>query len=130
MTEGILLTELGHVIARLFSSTCQIPSRRYQLYLRICTYLEEQYERPHTRESVAAQFQISTGHLTRLFREEGGSGFQQTLEELRIREAKRLLRTGEFQIQDIALRCGFQDAGYFSRVFRKYHGISPKKFYE
>ena len=53
------------------------------------------------------------------------------LTELRIENAKRLLeRRGEMglTITEIALRCGYYDSHYFSKVFKKRVGVSPERF--
>ena len=46
----------------------------------------------------------------------------------RIEESKRLLTTSNYSIVDIAIAVGFEDQSYFSKVFKKYTGITPKQF--
>ena len=50
------------------------------------------------------------------------------INKTRIRQALILLNTSELSIGDIASRCGFPDANYFSRVFRRQQGLSPKQY--
>lgn len=123
--EGLLLLEVGDLLDRLRTDS-QPPVRpQLYLYLKMGAYLEEHYRNAHSRESVASRFGISTGHLTRIFREEGGTGFSRFLCEIRLREAERLLRSTALSVQEIALQCGFTDAGYFSRLFRHRYGRPP-----
>ncbi len=123
--EALLLLEVGLLIERLQAVATPRPGRRHALYLRVCAFLEEHSSYAHTRENVAARFGISAGHLTRLFREEGGMGFNAFLNTLRLRKAGMLLSSTALSVGQIALQCGFADPAYFSRLFRKRYGVSP-----
>jgi len=46
----------------------------------------------------------------------------------RMEEAKRLLKTSEYNVIQIAKKLGYSDPGYFSRVFKRSEGISPKEY--
>ena len=53
---------------------------------------------------------------------------QRYLLDVRIRHASSMLRDSTLNVTEIALRCGFDDSNYFSRIFRKYTGHSPSEF--
>ena len=55
-------------------------------------------------------------------------GFSSYLNSLRIKRAKSLMDKKESSISDIAAACGFNDPLYFSKVFRKSEGISPREY--
>ncbi|HWL51651.1 MAG TPA: AraC family transcriptional regulator [Chthoniobacteraceae bacterium] len=122
--EGMLLAQTGLLIDGC-SGAVPRPGRRQRLFLRICSFLEETFTERHSRESVAEHFGISSGYLTRLFREEGGTGFNAYLNRLRLQEAERLLENTHRSVQEIASRCGIPDAAYFSRLFRRRLGSPP-----
>jgi AraC-like DNA-binding protein len=69
-------------------------------------------------------------HIRRLFRAERGISPLEHLEDLRVREAKRLLALDGFSVKEVAARVGFRDPYYFSRVFRRRAGCSPSAFAE
>ena len=46
----------------------------------------------------------------------------------RVEKAKELLQTTNMRVYEVALFVGFEDAAYFSRFFKRYTGVSPKKF--
>ncbi len=71
---------------------------------------------------------MSPDHLRRRFLKALGLTPLKYLERLRIDEARRLLRIGGFSIKEVALRSGFGDQYYFSRVFRKVVHMSPSAF--
>jgi AraC-like DNA-binding protein len=71
----------------------------------------------------------SKDHFRRCFKEETGLTPLEHLTVLRINRAKKLLRATPYQsIGSIAAGCGFSDEFYFSRVFRKETGISPREY--
>ena len=76
-------------------------------------------------DQVSGHVGISPQHLSRLFREEMETSFTRYLTENRIDRACRLLEETPLGIAEIADRCGYADANYFAKVFRKYRGVSP-----
>ncbi|MHC1693881.1 MAG: helix-turn-helix domain-containing protein [Eubacteriales bacterium] len=70
-------------------------------------------------------------HLRRLFRQETGFTPLEYLTELRINNAKMLMKESKnlrYTIADISMMSGFYDSGYFSRVFKKKTGITPTQY--
>ena len=76
-------------------------------------------------DQVSGHVGISPQHLSRLFREEMETSFTKYLTEHRIERACRLLDDTPLGIAEVADRCGYTDANYFAKVFRKYRGVSP-----
>ena len=67
-------------------------------------------------------------HFRRLFKEETGRTPSAFLEHMRIQHAKQMLRDKSYKIRDIALQSGYTDPYYFSRVFHKQTGVSPRTY--
>lgn len=70
-------------------------------------------------------------YLRKLFKKEMGMSPLEYMTNLRMKSAEKLLTamwTNEYTISEIAQMCGFEDALYFSRVFKKYYGCSPSSF--
>lgn len=70
-------------------------------------------------------------YLRKLFKKETGATPLEYLTNLRMRKAEILLSamwSKEYSVSEVALMCGFEDALYFSRVFKKYFGCSPSNF--
>ncbi len=68
--------------------------------------------------------------FSRQFKKAFNVSFQEMLQQLRIREATRLLENPDLPILDIALTVGYRDHSYFCRVFKKYLGVTPKTYQE
>ncbi|MBE6036640.1 MAG: AraC family transcriptional regulator [Clostridiales bacterium] len=71
---------------------------------------------------------ISASYLSGLFKKETGQTITEYINEKRIKLAQHLLRTSHLQIQTVAQHCGIPDVNYFSKVFKKYVGKTPKEY--
>ena len=74
---------------------------------------------------IAARLGCSPNHLSMVFHREHGETVKNYVTGLKLRYAHRMLEDSDFNISEIAARCGFADPGYFARVFRKRFGRSP-----
>lgn len=95
---------------------------------RAVAYMEEHLGEPLDRDSVARAAGLSGSHFSHLIREKTGRTFTDLMAQYRIDRAKTMLRrTGESIIQ-IALECGFEGQSYFTRVFKRYTGTTPRSY--
>jgi len=78
-------------------------------------------------DAAAAAF-LSPNYLTHLLRKETGSTFSELVLERRMRLARTELMNSDKPLSHVALICGFADEAYFSRRFRKAHGVPPGQF--
>lgn len=78
--------------------------------------------------AVAARVGHSPCHFSTVFGEETGQTFKEYLTQLRLKRAQELLRTTTLRTADISDRVGYNDPHYFSLVFRKNVGLTPKEF--
>jgi len=78
--------------------------------------------------STADHVGISPNHLSTVFVQETGENFIEYLTKVRIERAKLLLKTSNMKSVDIANETGFNDPHYFSYIFKKNTGFSPKEF--
>lgn len=95
-------------------------------------YVRAHIDRQISLEEVSEQAFVSAGYLSTLFKERTGKNFSDYVIEMRIEEAKRLLRQPALSMSDIAERIGYADARHFSKVFQKMVGVKPtayRKFY-
>ena len=78
--------------------------------------------------SLAAKYNISMGHLSKIIKEHLQVNFSDYIAALRIQRAKELLSDESLSIQEIAEIVGYDDYFYFTKVFKKVEGISPSKY--
>lgn len=93
-----------------------------------CRLLEEQFHEPWSVTDYATAVGISAPHLTRICREELGASPNDLVRQRRMLESKRLLEYTALNVSEIAHRCGYRDAAFFSRSFKKSFGLSPKLY--
>lgn len=79
-------------------------------------------------KTLAQELNVSASYLSTLFRREIGMPLTEYVNACRITQAKRLLLASELPIKDIALRCGLSDMYYFSRLFKRMTGTTPRAF--
>ncbi len=101
-----------------------IPEKLSQIH----TYLEDHYAEKITLEKLSSQFFISKFHLSREYKKIYGITLLSDLTAKRISHAKSMLRFSDSSIESIALATGFQDAAYFSKVFKKSENMTPIEY--
>ncbi len=92
-------------------------------------YVKENYRDPNiSLISVAKHVGMSAAHFSTVFSQTTGRPFIHYLTGLRIERAKELLKSTNMKLSDIAMEIGYNEPNYFSHVFRKTTGITPKEF--
>jgi transcriptional regulator GlxA family with amidase domain len=105
-----------------------VPPHASALVKRVVAYLQQHHARPLARWEIAQAVGVSEDYLTRLFNRELGISPWDYLNRYRVRQAKVLLRSTQDSIRAIAQQVGFKDQTYFSRVFNKLTGLSPRAY--
>lgn len=77
---------------------------------------------------IAREIGMTPGHLTTLVRRRTGRTVQEWIIERRMAEARGLLAGGDLSVAEVARRVGLSDPGYFSRLFGRAHGVSPREW--
>ncbi len=90
-------------------------------------YMEQHYREKLQLTDVAEKVYVSHWHLSKLLNSTGKS-FSDVLNEIRIENAKELMEDSSLHIADISDRVGFADTAHFSRVFKKYTGMSANEY--
>ncbi len=98
------------------------------LVRRTMAFIHDHYADELTRERLAREVSVSERYLTRCFRLETGLTPIMYLTRYRIKRARALLEEGTLSVTEVALATGFPDSHYFSKVFRRVVGISPRSY--
>ena len=100
----------------------------HQKMAQIRQYLDEHYTEKFSLDVLSEHFYISKYHLSREFRSLYGITLNHYVIARRITLAKKLLRFSDYTLEEIAGSCGFYDASYLNRQFKKSEGISASDF--
>ncbi|GHI00572.1 response regulator transcription factor [Neobacillus kokaensis] len=91
--------------------------------------IHQEYSEKLTLNYLASKIHINSAYLSRKFNEEVGMGFSEYLNDFRLKEAqKMLIDFPNLSISSISERCGFNSQHYFSQIFRKVTGLSPRDY--
>ena len=93
----------------------------------------KKYINTHTHDKlslneVAATFGISPSYLSQLFSKYNDTGFNEFINICKIDEAKRLLKTENLKVYEVADMLNFGSEFYFSKVFKKIQGVTPSEY--
>ena len=73
---------------------------------------------------------LSPCYFSKVFKKAVGVNFVSYVNDTKINKAKELLENTDIPVLNVALDLGFDDCGYFIRVFKKSQGVTPKKYRE
>ncbi len=96
--------------------------------LNAVSYIESNYDQDIRLKDVAAFVNISPHYFSKIFKEELAINFSDYLTNYRIDKAKELLKKKSISIKNISYSVGYNDPNYFSRIFKKVVGMSPKEY--
>ncbi len=95
---------------------------------QVAFYLEENYNKPFNQSECADRFYMNREYMSRTFSKKFGTTMISYLNEIRIRQAKDLLKNPLLTIRDVAYQVGYEDDKYFTRQFKKITGLTPSEY--
>lgn len=127
--KSSMLRLLGLVYIELTTKEgIRIESPHAGLMTEAVRFMRQNYKDKLDVPLLAARANLSPKYFGTLFKQATGQTVTQYLLSLRMEEAKRLLRSNERTVKEIAEEVGIPDLFYFSKLFKKSEGLSPKKF--
>ena len=104
------------------------PSPHEDVIKKVIVYVREHYAEALSVSDAAALTGYSNAHFMRIFRETSGQTFVEYLNGYRLSRASYLLRESPDPVTKVAQECGFDNFSYFSRIFSKRYGVSPRRY--
>lgn len=97
---------------------------------RARAYIDENYQKDISLDEVSRLVDISPYYFSKLFKQEQGEGFVEYLTRTRMGKARQLLKNPGYNIKEICAMCGYSDPNYFSRIFKRFEGLTPSEYRE
>ncbi len=121
------------LMIEMFRSYCNLVKRNSIKHYcapvqKAIAYIDANLSTNVSLRTLATEQNISPGYLSALFKKETGKNITEFINEKRIDHAKQLLVNTKLQIQTVASHCGILDVHYFSKLFKKHTGKTPKEY--
>ena len=127
IAESILLYSFYYLGNKIIPLESEDTSNQNNAFLIIKKYIDDNFfQHKLSLETISAELSYSPKYISTVFKKWFKVGITEYLNTIRIQNACTLISQGYTNVSDIANRCGYVDAQYFSKVFKKRIGVSPK----
>lgn len=126
-----LVYMLALLLNYLHDTTTQFPAKHSssgRLFTSICHMLKNEYSVHYSVEDLARIFNCSASHISHIFLKYGGCSYHTYVNNMRINAAKLLLTSTHMNVQEISDHLGYTNSNYFSTVFKRSVGMSPREY--
>lgn len=135
--QTVLATESYEELMRWFSRkvadcarnvSTKADEKANRIISKARAFIDRNFQRDLTLEEVSQEVHVSPYYFSKLFKEQTGDNFINYLTAKRIGAAKQLLADGRLNIKSICNEIGYNDPNYFSRLFKRFEGMTPTEY--
>ncbi len=131
--RAAVVKEIYELMREMFSSYCRLvykhSTQKYSAVVKSAVLMiDSDISAEISLRTLAEKLGITSGYLATVFKRETGKTVSEYIRDRRISHAVHLLRTTSLQIQTVAMHCGIMDVQYFSKLFKKQIGKTPKEY--
>ena len=120
---------LYSIFENLEKNTAELPDKKNELIKNGITYMKRHYDSPDlTVKKIAEKCNISEVYFRKVYKSQYKVSPLKTINDLRIKRACNLLKSGYYNVSQAAAMSGFGDVKYFSTVFKKTKGVTPSDY--
>jgi AraC-like DNA-binding protein len=110
------------------SQNLDYPDQKHKNISKIAAYISQNYQKSLTLSELASKYNYSSAYLSRAFKEVTGFNFVEYKNNIRIKEASKLLQQSELSVTEIATEVGFNNITHFGRIFKEFTDLSPLEY--
>ncbi|MDR1589027.1 MAG: helix-turn-helix domain-containing protein [Oscillospiraceae bacterium] len=103
-------------------------AKHSDVVFRVTNYIKRNCAEKLALDMLAKEVFLSKSYLSSIFKHELGISVTSYIMNVRVEKSKRMLLENKSSLAFIATQCGFKDQSYFTKVFKKATGLSPRKF--
>lgn len=120
-----LLIFIKRVSKESSSHNLNYPDQKHKNISKIAAYISQNYQEDLSLDYLAEKFNYSSAYLSRAFKEVTGFNFVEYKNNVRIKEAGKLLQQSSLSVTEIASRVGYNNITHFGRIFKEFTELSP-----
>lgn len=124
----IAFSNIINICAKYITLTNRIDYKRKDLAYKAKEYMINNYKKEITIDLLCQMLHCSKSTLINHFKKEHGKTVHQFLLDYRLKKSIELLNNNELSILEISIDCGFNDANYYSKAFKRKYKISPSEY--
>lgn len=124
-----LINVIDHMLVKYTNNVLQLSNINHVSVIKSASkYVHMHLSEPIRLNDVADYINLSPNYFSSLFKREMKLSFADYVNQTRIKESQYLLKTTDYSIYDIAITVGYNNQNYFTTIFRKFTGITPKQY--
>ncbi|SIQ13356.1 AraC family transcriptional regulator [Halanaerobium kushneri] len=123
-----MLIFIKRILAKSTIQNLKYPDQKHKKISEIAAYISQNYNEKLTLGRLAKKFNYSSGYLSRVFKEVTGFNFVEYKNNVRIKEASKLLLQSNLSVTEIATKVGFNNITHFGRIFKNFTDLSPLEY--
>lgn len=127
--EGLLL-RIFHLLSTQYEFSLtkeQQGTMNWVVFEEVCQYIKTHYRDICTQE-LMEQFHFQKDYFNRLIKKKTGMTYSEYLQNIRLHQAKKLLRETNYSVSQIAEMVGYHNKGYFYKIFTEKYGMTPARY--
>lgn len=127
--KGLLL-RIFHLLSTQYEFSLtkeQQGTMNWVVFEEVCQYIKTHYRDIHTQE-LMEQFHFQKDYFNRLIKKKTGMTYSEYLQNIRLRQAKKLLCDTNYSVSQIAEMVGYHNKGYFYKIFTEKYGMTPARY--
>ncbi|HWT76479.1 MAG TPA: AraC family transcriptional regulator [Mobilitalea sp.] len=127
--KGLVIRILHHISTKyeFFLSNEQRKKMNWIIFEEITNYIREQYKNITIKELVQ-RFHFNEDYYNRLLKEKTGMTYSEYVQNIRLAQAEKLLKTTSLTVDEVANQVGYHNKGYFYKIFVERYGTTPYKY--
>lgn len=128
-TPKTILEEYENIMEKMLAAF-QCVSDESDIILKIKGLVEREYSRDISLNYVADCVHLAPAYVSYIFKQETGQTLVKYVTDVKMAKARKFLEDKDMKIFQVGRACGYENQSYFNRLFKNYHGVTPKQYRE
>lgn len=124
-----ILAEYEKIVEKIMASFCW-DANETDTILHIKGLIEREYSKDISLDYVAEQVHLAPAYVSYIFKQETGQSLVKYVTDVKMAKARKFLEDKDMKIVQVGKACGYENQSYFNRLFKNYHGVTPKQYRE